>query len=67
MKYLTCRLTFPLVFYLAEATGGGPTDLVTSEVTHRSFRATWTAPSVSVDIYRVTYTPVAGGATQEVR
>uniref|UniRef100_A0A8C9ZMB3 Collagen alpha-1(XII) chain n=1 Tax=Sander lucioperca TaxID=283035 RepID=A0A8C9ZMB3_SANLU len=44
-----------------------PTDLVTSEVTHRSFRATWTAPGSPVDKYRVTYVMVAGGPTQEVR
>ncbi|XP_075940078.1 collagen alpha-1(XII) chain [Anarhichas minor] len=43
-----------------------PTDLVTSEVTHRSFRATWTAPAGPVDTYRVTYTMVAGGPTREL-
>lgn len=43
------------------------TNLVTSEVTHRSFRATWTAPDSPVDNYRVTYATVAGGPTQEVR
>ncbi|XP_074540734.1 collagen alpha-1(XII) chain isoform X2 [Halichoeres trimaculatus] len=43
-----------------------PTDLVTSEVTHRSFRATWTAPDGPVDKYRVTYMAVAGGPTQEL-
>ncbi|XP_034555947.1 collagen alpha-1(XII) chain [Notolabrus celidotus] len=43
-----------------------PTNLVTSEVTHRSFRAAWTAPGGPVDKYRVTYTPVAGGITQEL-
>uniref|UniRef100_A0A8C9ZP75 Collagen type XII alpha 1 chain n=1 Tax=Sander lucioperca TaxID=283035 RepID=A0A8C9ZP75_SANLU len=43
-----------------------PTDLVTSEVTHRSFRATWTAPGSPVDKYRVTYVMVAGGPTQEL-
>lgn len=43
------------------------TNLVTSEVTHRSFRATWTAPDSPVDTYRVTYMTVAGGPTQEVR
>ncbi|XP_041661141.1 collagen alpha-1(XII) chain isoform X2 [Cheilinus undulatus] len=43
-----------------------PTDLVTSEVTHRSFRATWTAPAGPVDKYRVTYAAVAGGPTQEL-
>ncbi|XP_039638765.1 collagen alpha-1(XII) chain isoform X1 [Perca fluviatilis] len=49
--------------------GGEPeaaTDLVTSEVTHRSFRATWTAPGSPVDKYRVTYVMVAGGPTQEL-
>lgn len=44
-----------------------PTDLVTSEVTHHSFRASWTAPGSPVDKYRVTYMTVAGGPTQEVR
>lgn len=44
-----------------------PTDLVTSEVTHRSFRASWTPPGGPVDNYRVTYTPATGGPTQEVR
>ncbi|XP_040920044.1 collagen alpha-1(XII) chain isoform X3 [Toxotes jaculatrix] len=43
-----------------------PTNLVTSEVTHRSFRATWTAPDGPVDKYRVTYVTVAGGPTQEL-
>uniref|UniRef100_A0A3B4UBZ5 Collagen type XII alpha 1 chain n=1 Tax=Seriola dumerili TaxID=41447 RepID=A0A3B4UBZ5_SERDU len=45
---------------------GPPNNLVTSEVTHRSFRATWTAPSSPVDKYRVTYVPVAGGSTEEL-
>ncbi|XP_074472614.1 collagen alpha-1(XII) chain isoform X2 [Sebastes fasciatus] len=43
-----------------------PTDLVTSEPTHRSFRATWTAPGGPVDKYRVTYAMAAGGPTEEV-
>ncbi|XP_056260514.1 collagen alpha-1(XII) chain isoform X3 [Seriola aureovittata] len=43
-----------------------PNNLVTSEVTHRSFRATWTAPGSPVDKYRVTYVPVAGGTTEEL-
>ncbi|XP_071397697.1 collagen alpha-1(XII) chain-like, partial [Centroberyx affinis] len=49
--------------------GGGaeaPTDLVTSEVTHRSFRASWTAPGGPVEQYRVTYATTAGGPTQQV-
>lgn len=43
-----------------------PTNLVTSEVTHQSFRATWTAPSGPVDKFRVVYMSVAS-PTQEVR
>uniref|UniRef100_A0AAQ4QZ60 Collagen type XII alpha 1 chain n=1 Tax=Gasterosteus aculeatus aculeatus TaxID=481459 RepID=A0AAQ4QZ60_GASAC len=43
-----------------------PTDLVTSEVTHRSFRATWTAPGGPVDMYRLTYATVAGGPTEQL-
>ncbi|KAM4521925.1 collagen alpha-1(XII) chain isoform 2-T2 [Odontesthes bonariensis] len=42
-----------------------PSNLVTSEVTHYSFRATWTAPDGDVDTYRVTYMTVAGGPTLE--
>ncbi|XP_038582157.1 collagen alpha-1(XII) chain isoform X5 [Micropterus salmoides] len=42
-----------------------PTNLVTSEVSHHSFRATWTAPDSPVDKYRVTYT-TAGGPIQEL-
>ncbi|XP_038127547.1 collagen alpha-1(XII) chain isoform X1 [Cyprinodon tularosa] len=44
--------------------GGGapdsPTDLVTSEVTHQSFRASWTAPQGPVERYRVEYMTVSG-------
>ncbi|XP_069371492.1 collagen alpha-1(XII) chain isoform X2 [Paralichthys olivaceus] len=43
-----------------------PTNLVTSEVTHHSFRATWTPPDIPVDNYRVTYVMAAGGPTQEL-
>uniref|UniRef100_A0A8C4IHE1 Collagen alpha-1(XII) chain n=1 Tax=Dicentrarchus labrax TaxID=13489 RepID=A0A8C4IHE1_DICLA len=43
-----------------------PTKLETLEVTHRSFRATWTAPSSPVDKYRVTYMVATGGPTEEV-
>ncbi|KAL2099144.1 hypothetical protein ACEWY4_005624 [Coilia grayii] len=49
--------------------GGGPaapTDLVTSEVTHYSFRATWTAPEGPVEKYRVEYMTVAGTQAQQV-
>ncbi|XP_066579143.1 collagen alpha-1(XII) chain isoform X2 [Amia ocellicauda] len=50
----------------AAATAEAPTDLVTSEVTTRSFRASWTAPGSSVDKYRVQYMPVAGGRSKEI-
>ncbi|KAJ8270953.1 hypothetical protein GJAV_G00121110 [Gymnothorax javanicus] len=45
---------------------GPPTNLVTSEVTHRSFRATWTPPDGPVDRYRVVYQATTGGRPQEV-
>ncbi|KAJ8275020.1 hypothetical protein COCON_G00096450 [Conger conger] len=43
-----------------------PTNLETSEVTHRSFRATWTAPAGSVEKYRLEYMIAAGGPTHEM-
>nr|XP_023830172.1 collagen alpha-1(XII) chain isoform X5 [Salvelinus alpinus] len=49
--------------------GGGlepPTNLVTSEVTHHSFRATWTGPEGPVEKYRIDYMPVAGGVTEQM-
>ncbi|RVE57033.1 hypothetical protein OJAV_G00212260 [Oryzias javanicus] len=39
---------------------GSPTNLVTSEVTHESFRATWTGPEGPVEKYRVEYMTVSG-------
>ncbi|KAM4542215.1 collagen alpha-1(XII) chain isoform 1-T1 [Odontesthes bonariensis] len=42
-----------------------PTDLVTSEVTHQSFRVTWIAPETPVEKYRVQYMTVSG-SPQEV-
>uniref|UniRef100_A0A8B9RIB8 Collagen, type XII, alpha 1b n=1 Tax=Astyanax mexicanus TaxID=7994 RepID=A0A8B9RIB8_ASTMX len=50
--------------------GGGPgtpTDLVTSEVTHYSFRATWMPPDEPVERFRIEYVPLAGGKTEVVR
>ncbi|KAG7244369.1 hypothetical protein INR49_002894 [Caranx melampygus] len=41
-----------------------PTNLVTSEVTHQSFRATWTAPEGPVEQYRVEYMTVSGRPMQ---
>uniref|UniRef100_A0A4W5MT26 Collagen, type XII, alpha 1b n=1 Tax=Hucho hucho TaxID=62062 RepID=A0A4W5MT26_9TELE len=43
-----------------------PTNLVTSEVTHHSFRATWTGPEGPVEKYRIDYMPVVGGITEQV-
>ncbi|XP_026146323.1 collagen alpha-1(XII) chain isoform X5 [Carassius auratus] len=47
--------------------GGGPgtpTDLVTSEVTYYSFRATWMPPDEPVEKFRIEYVPAAGGTTE---
>ncbi|XP_036927761.1 collagen alpha-1(XII) chain isoform X2 [Acanthopagrus latus] len=41
-----------------------PTNLITSEVTHRSFRATWTAPDGPVEKYRVEYMTLSGRPQQ---
>ncbi|XP_056248925.1 collagen alpha-1(XII) chain isoform X1 [Seriola aureovittata] len=41
-----------------------PTDLVTSDVTQQSFRATWTAPEGSVEQYRVEYMTLSGRPLQ---
>lgn len=49
--------------------GGGPgtpTDLVTSEVTHYSFRATWIPPDEPVERFRIEYVPKAGGDVKVV-
>uniref|UniRef100_A0A8C7Z063 Collagen, type XII, alpha 1b n=1 Tax=Oryzias sinensis TaxID=183150 RepID=A0A8C7Z063_9TELE len=43
-----------------------PTNLVTSEVTHRSFRATWTAADGPVEQYRIVYTLASGGTFEEL-
>uniref|UniRef100_A0A3B4AB57 Uncharacterized protein n=1 Tax=Periophthalmus magnuspinnatus TaxID=409849 RepID=A0A3B4AB57_9GOBI len=43
-----------------------PTDLVTSEVTHQSFRASWTGPEGPVEKYRVEYMFVDGTETTVV-
>ncbi|XP_037119602.1 collagen alpha-1(XIV) chain-like [Syngnathus acus] len=59
---------------LAEAGGGAPPpegvapprDLVTSDVTARSFRVTWTPPPTGqVERYRVVYYPANGGRPEE--
>uniref|UniRef100_A0A4W6CH24 Collagen type XIV alpha 1 chain n=1 Tax=Lates calcarifer TaxID=8187 RepID=A0A4W6CH24_LATCA len=44
---------------------GTPLDLVTSEVTARSFRVSWSHAPGNVEKYRVVYYPVQGGEPQE--
>lgn len=44
-----------------------PTNLVTSEVTQSSFRATWTPPNGTVEKYDVTYMMTAGERIEKVR
>ncbi|KAL8181696.1 UNVERIFIED_CONTAM: hypothetical protein K2H54_021750 [Gekko kuhli] len=48
------------------ATIGAPTDLVTSEVTARGFRVSWTHAPGKVEKYRVVYYPTRGGQPEEV-
>lgn len=58
-----CGLQFSTLL----STGGAPdapTNLVTSDVTHHSFRATWTAPEGPVEQYRVEYMTVSGQPQQ---
>ncbi|XP_077566419.1 collagen alpha-1(XII) chain isoform X2 [Stigmatopora nigra] len=43
-----------------------PGDLSTSEVTHRSFRASWSAPQTPVERFRLVYSEVDGGAPREM-
>lgn len=45
---------------------GPPSDLVTSEVTARSFRISWSHAPGDVEKYRVVYYPAQGGEPQEV-
>ncbi|XP_028812322.1 collagen alpha-1(XII) chain isoform X2 [Denticeps clupeoides] len=45
---------------------GAPTDLMTSDVTHYSFRASWTAPEGPVEKYRVEYMTTAGEQRQQM-
>lgn len=46
---------------------GPPSDLVTSEVTARGFRVSWTHAPGKVEKYRVVYYPTRGGQPEEVR
>ncbi|XP_075271744.1 collagen alpha-1(XIV) chain isoform X5 [Opisthocomus hoazin] len=45
---------------------GAPSDLVTSEVTARGFRVSWTHAPGKVEKYRVVYYPTRGGQPEEV-
>ncbi|CAM9702238.1 unnamed protein product, partial [Lampetra planeri] len=47
----------------ADPPPGAPLDLVTSEVTTRSFRVTWTPSPDPVDQYRVVYYPLGSGGS----
>ncbi|KAM8785024.1 collagen alpha-1(XIV) chain isoform 1-T1 [Rhynchonycteris naso] len=51
---------------LAHATIGPPTELITSEVTARSFMVNWTQAPGKVEKYRVVYYPTRGGKPDEV-
>lgn len=50
----------------SEEAAGAPQDLVTSEVTARSFRVSWTHAPGSVEKYRVVFYPATGGRPEEV-
>lgn len=54
-------------FYACILTGGAPdapTNLVTSEVTHQSFRVTWDGPDDQPEKYRVEYRTLSGAPQQ---
>ena len=57
----------PFLCGFAEVELEAPSDLVTSEETHHSFRVSWTPPESPVEKYRVTYQSVDGGAIKEER
>lgn len=50
----------------AHAITGPPTELITSEVTARSFMVNWTHAPGNVEKYRVVYYPTRGGKPDEV-
>lgn len=59
---------FMYFYTLASAltTVGPPTELITSEVTARSFMVNWTHAPGKVEKYRVVYYPARGGKPDEV-
>uniref|UniRef100_A0A674D797 Collagen type XIV alpha 1 chain n=1 Tax=Salmo trutta TaxID=8032 RepID=A0A674D797_SALTR len=50
---------------IKEVTMAAPRDLVTSEVTARSFRVSWTHAPGTVEKYRVVFYPASGGQPEE--
>ncbi|CDQ70138.1 unnamed protein product [Oncorhynchus mykiss] len=57
--WFECEATCP------EVTMAAPRDLVTSEVTARSFRVSWTHAPGTVEKYRVVFYPASGGQPEE--
>ncbi|KAM9778880.1 collagen alpha-1(XII) chain-like isoform 3-T3 [Syngnathus typhle] len=50
----------------SDETPEAPSDLTTSEVTHRSFRASWSAPQTPVEKFRLVYSLDNGAESREV-
>lgn len=62
-------ITFSCPFFILEVLPnktGTPLNLVTSDVTAHSFRASWSPAPGNVHRYRVVYAPAQGGEPQEV-
>lgn len=74
-KDFTLSHLLSLIFFLTTPPGGEPApppasvapprDLVTSEITARSFRVRWTHAPGQVEKYRVVYYPASGGQPEE--
>lgn len=63
-KEVHCMCFFTSASALAAI--GPPTELLTSEVTARSFMVNWTHAPGKVEKYRVVYYPTRGGKPEEV-
>lgn len=71
MNYLeSLTASHPFPYFLSSEqipeTIGAPLDLVTSEVTARSFRVSWSNAPGNVEKYRVVYYPAQGREPHEV-
>lgn len=55
---------YSLLMHLTGGPPEAPTNLVTSDATHQSFRATWTPPEDLPERYRVEYTSPTGQTGQ---